>query len=78
MIANRLIALRNPLEALVVNISTDGILIRTSNAFNIGTTFQLRLNIGEKETLLNTSVVRISFIDTENTEYGCIFNYVFE
>lgn len=76
VIANRLVSLPDPLEALVLNISTKGALIKTSSALNIGTTFQLIMSIGNKETILNTSVVRMNYIDAHNTEYGCKFNYI--
>lgn len=78
VIANRLFSLPKPLDAIVINISTKGALLKTKNALNIGTTFQLRLNTGGKETLLNASVIRINPIDAESTEYGCKFNFMYQ
>lgn len=79
VIADRLLPLPVPKEVFVVDISTEGVLVRTMiNTFNIGTIFQLKLMISGSMTEINTSVVRINKIDEKNAEYGCKFNYLYQ
>lgn len=72
LISNRPVPLRTPLNGTVINISTNGILVRTSlNAFNIGTSFQLMILMNELPITLNTCVQRMEMINETEAEYGC-------
>lgn len=74
LIAGKPVALRSPLEVVVVNISTEGVLIRTAiGALNIRTSFQLQMTISESDTVINSCVARIQPVDSQNAEYGCKF-----
>lgn len=61
-----------PEPVTVVNVSTDGVLVRARpNALEIPSCFQLKLMIGGSETILNNCVVRTHKSTSEYTEFGC-------
>lgn len=82
VIGNKLVPIRTPVEMAVVNLSVNGILLRGyCNLMNIGTSFQLRLHLGEDNlALLNTTIVRIKKPDPPDTdyEYGCRLNFQYD
>lgn len=80
VIGSKLVSLRKTLEMEVINLSVNGILLRgNANLLNIGTSFELKLQIdGSSQALLNTTVVRIKRLDPETTEYGCKFNFQYK
>lgn len=73
IIAHKLMALPTPTELEVVNISTNGCMLRGKpNALNIGTAFQLSINMLSADILINAKVVRSKAIDAQTVEFGCI------
>lgn len=74
LISGRLLPLPKPVDAVVLNVSTTGVLLRArANALNVGTSFQLKMDIDGSVAVLNTTVVRIDPIDKISAEYGCKF-----
>ena len=58
--------------ATVINVSTVGVLLRTSpNILELPSFFQLKLMICGSETILNNAVVRTHKSTSEYTEFGC-------
>lgn len=70
--SNLSVPLKTYAKTQIVNISTNGILIRTTlNLLNIGTCFQIKLNVSSNCTTLTACVERIHCITGEEIEYGC-------
>lgn len=74
MFARRRVPLRAPLEVEVVNLSGAGVLLRAREGLlNIGTAFELRMQIAEAETVVSARVVRLTVLQADQIEYGCSF-----
>lgn len=74
MIGGRLIPLHTPVEVDVINLSAAGMLIGAQvPLLNIGTAFQLKLSVADRETVIHAQVVRINVIQADHIEYGCRF-----
>lgn len=66
--------LPHPVEALVVNLSTSGVLLQAKpNSFNANSVVELELPIGDDVAKLRTKIMRIKHIDGVTEEYGCEF-----
>lgn len=74
LVSGRTVPLREPVKALAVNISTEGVLLRTASTFfNVGTAFRLRMQIAGDDVVITTAVTRIKKAEEKNVEYGCRF-----
>lgn len=72
--SGQLVPLCNPLNVLLVNVSTSGALIRTKpNSFAKDAEAELKMNTGDSETVVQGVVVRVHDIDEGATEYGFRF-----
>lgn len=72
IIGGKRVPLSETLDILILDISKDGILIRTKiNTFNVGTAFQIKMDINGKETVLNAQVKRIDLVDGSMAQFGC-------
>ncbi len=74
IIAGKSIPMRSPLDVTVINVSVEGALVKAKlDAFNIGTSFELKLKIGDANTLVRACVMRRFYIDDQYAGYGCRF-----
>lgn len=72
MIGDKIVPLKNPLDTTVLNISKSGMLIRTViHTLNVGTRFQIKIRIGQLDTILNLKTSRIHRILGNEIEFGC-------
>lgn len=71
-IEKEMIRLRKPIEIKTLNMSSNGILMKTdAGSFYIGTCFSLSMIIDQKELEFDCEVVRIQNSKTRTEEYGC-------
>ena len=71
---DRAIPLKKPIPMRVLDISTSGARLQAAPKMLLtGACFQLRMNIGQKETVINSTVVWVRETDPELWEYGCTF-----
>lgn len=71
---NKKIPLKKPLVMQVVNISTSGAMLQGEpRALQDGACFQLRMNIGQGETAIDSTVVWTKEVSPLLWEYGCNF-----
>lgn len=69
-----ILRLLHPLKALIVNLSTSGVLISTPpNYFMIGHVFKLVFAIEDNSTTVFAKVVRITGAAADAVQYGCAF-----
>lgn len=68
-----------PMKVILLNISSGGALLKT-NCQNLvlDTCFKLRLMIGDTDTCINTTIVRVTKNTEEDLQFGCLFNYIYE
>lgn len=72
---DRAIPLKKPILMRVLNISTSGARLQAApKMLYTGACFQLRMNIGQNETVINSTIVWVREISPELWEYGCTFN----
>lgn len=77
VITGNLFSLNKPLDVMVENISTKGMLIQTRvGVLRIGADFLLKMNIGGSITMIHSTVVRIHGENESLGEYGCRLNYL--
>lgn len=69
-----------PIKVLLLNISNNGVLFKTSCDFlSVGLSFKLVLKINQTDIFMNMTIVRSNKGNRENErEYGCHINYVYE
>ena len=66
--------LAEPIEVLVVNISTTGALLKCKEgSFSVGMVMEISLKIGDNDTILYGTVVRDNPCADGNCDYGCQF-----
>lgn len=76
VIAKQLVAVPEPIDVMVVNLSTAGCLLRANTSlFNVNTAFQLTMDSSGTQIVLQAKVLRIQRIDAGTVEYGCCFQF---
>ena len=69
------VVLRKPIVVVTINMSSNGILLRTGlGTFYVGSKFQILLEIDGKKMELECQVVRIQNSTPRTEEYGCKIN----
>lgn len=72
IIVHKLVPLYTPMQVEILNISTNGCLLRGKpNVLNINTAFQLSINMHGTDMLVNAKVTRIRTVDSDTVELGC-------
>lgn len=72
MIGERMIVLRKAMPIQTINMSANGVLMKTdSGCFRVGDCFSLILKVEEGEIKLSCKIVRIQNSDMLTEEYGC-------
>lgn len=72
LVGGKQIPLPQKVQVHVVNISSEGVLIRAKAGFlNVNASFQLRLTVAQESLLLTATVMRIGEVQEGLAEYGC-------
>lgn len=68
-----------PADVILLNISTNGALIKTNcEELVLDSCFKLKVIIDGEDTFINTTIVRVNKELESGCEYGCRFNYIYE